>query len=186
MKRKPFIYAMTLLAVVGISMSSCIGSFKLSGKVLSWNEQVSQHKFVNELVFLAFCIVPVYEITLLADAIVLNSIEFWGGTNPVSSNDLEKTIKGEKSEYLVKQKKDGYRIIDNKTGAKVDLVYDQATQSWAVMSKNKPVTFMSFVNENTVSMNLPNGKTMNVELSEAGVTAFKQAMMKNYSEISKN
>ncbi len=37
-----------------IAFTSCIGSFKLSNKVLSWNKQVSNSKFVNEVVFFCF------------------------------------------------------------------------------------------------------------------------------------
>ena len=47
--------------------SSCIGSFALSNKVLSWNQQIG-NKFVNEIVFFGFWILPVYEITIKDDA----------------------------------------------------------------------------------------------------------------------
>ena len=59
-----------------VLFSSCIGSFGLWNSLKDWNQGVS-NKFVNELIFLAFHIVPVYEIAYLADALVLNSIEFW-------------------------------------------------------------------------------------------------------------
>lgn len=65
-------------------ISSCIGSFGLWNSLKDWNQGVS-NKFVNELIFLAFHIVPVYEIAYLADALVLNSIEFWSGSNPTAS-----------------------------------------------------------------------------------------------------
>ena len=39
--------------------TSCIGSFKLTNKVLSWNHQIG-NKFVNELVFVGLWILPVY------------------------------------------------------------------------------------------------------------------------------
>ena len=58
-----------------IMFSSCIGSFGLWNNLKDWNQGVS-NKFVNELIFVAFHIVPVYEIAYLADALVLNSIEF--------------------------------------------------------------------------------------------------------------
>ena len=67
-----------------VLFSSCIGSFGLWNSLKDWNQGVS-NKFVNELIFLAFHIVPVYEIAYLADALVLNSIEFWSGSNPTAS-----------------------------------------------------------------------------------------------------
>ena len=85
--------------------SSCIGSFGLSNKVLSWNQQIS-NKFVNELVFIGFWILPVYEISMLADMLVLNSVEFWSGSNPVVAG--QKVVNGENGRYLVEWNKDGY------------------------------------------------------------------------------
>lgn len=49
-----------------IMFSSCIGSFGLWNNLKDWNQGVS-NKFVNELIFVAFHIVPVYEIAYLAD-----------------------------------------------------------------------------------------------------------------------
>jgi len=69
---------------LSLSLSACYGSFNLSKKLHRWNAKVSQDKFVQWLVFLGLVIVPVYEIALLADALVFNSVEFWTGDNPVS------------------------------------------------------------------------------------------------------
>ena len=62
--------------------SSCIGSFKLMNGLLSWNRSFD-NKLVNELVFVAFCIIPVYGVSILADTLVLNTIEFWSGSKGV-------------------------------------------------------------------------------------------------------
>jgi hypothetical protein len=40
-------------------------------------------KWVKWLVFLGLSIIPVYELFVLADALVLNSVEFWTGSNPI-------------------------------------------------------------------------------------------------------
>ena len=90
--------------------SSCIGSFGLWNTLKNWNENTG-NKFVNEIVFLAFHIIPVYEFAYLADIIVLNSIEFWTGSNPVAEVGNVKTIKGENGEYLVQTNENGYTII---------------------------------------------------------------------------
>ena len=92
-----------------IMFSSCIGSFGLWNNLKDWNQGVS-NKFVNELIFVAFHIVPVYEIAYLADALVLNSIEFWSGSNPTASIGEVKEVKGENGEYLVKTNTDGYTM----------------------------------------------------------------------------
>ena len=79
--------------------SSCIGSFGLWSNLKDWNQGLG-NKFVNEIVFLAFHVVPVYEVAYLADVLVLNSIEFWSGSNPVAEVGSIKTVKGENGEYL--------------------------------------------------------------------------------------
>ena len=84
MKRKYLSVALILTVAASISLSSCIGSFQLTNKVLAWNQQVGD-KFVNELVFFAFWILPVYEITGIADLLVINSIEFWSGKPALSA-----------------------------------------------------------------------------------------------------
>lgn len=91
-----------------VLFSSCIGSFGLWNSLKDWNQGVS-NKFVNELIFLAFHIVPVYEIAYLADALVLNSIEFWSGSNPTASIGEVKQCK-EKWRILGKTNENGYTI----------------------------------------------------------------------------
>jgi hypothetical protein len=79
MKKLKFSAACLILSG-SIICSSCIGSFGLWSSLKDWNNNIG-NKFVNEIVFLAFHIVPVYEVAYLADVIVLNSIEFWSGSN---------------------------------------------------------------------------------------------------------
>jgi len=67
-----------------VAQVGCIGSFRLTGSLLSWNKQLS-NKFVNELVFVGLAVMPVYFFSLMGDAFVFNTIEFWGGRNPISS-----------------------------------------------------------------------------------------------------
>ena len=92
MKKNKLNMVVAIALCVSLGLSSCIGSFKLTNKVLGWNEGVG-NKFVNELVFIAFHIIPVYELTVVADILVLNSIEFWSGENLVSQSTKE--VKGE-------------------------------------------------------------------------------------------
>ena len=49
-----------LLLSASLVLSSCIGSFQLTNKVKDWNDGVGD-KWINEVVFLAFHIIPVYE-----------------------------------------------------------------------------------------------------------------------------
>ncbi len=81
MRKKHLAIAVVVALSASMMMQSCIGSFALYNKVKTWNEHVGD-KFVNEIVFVAFWILPVYELSFVADLFILNSIEIWSGTNP--------------------------------------------------------------------------------------------------------
>lgn len=158
-----------------IMFSSCIGSFSLFNKVRDWNEGITDNKFINELLFLAMWIVPVYEISMLADIWVLNSIEFWTGDNPVANAGEVKRIKGEKGEYLVKTNVDGYTIT-NEAGDELNLKFDKDAQSWNLMNGNEAIELLTINADGTVNMNMQNGTYMQVSLDAAGMTAARQAV----------
>lgn len=71
-----FSCVLLLLAATG-----CIGSFELTSGVHDWNMQVGDSRWVREGLFLLLVIVPVYELCLLGDALLFNTIEFWSGDN---------------------------------------------------------------------------------------------------------
>jgi len=74
-----------LTAALGLTLLtvSCYGPFNATRRVHEWNGQVG-NTWVNEGVFLAFVILPVYSLASMGDALIFNTIEFWGGTNPVT------------------------------------------------------------------------------------------------------
>jgi len=79
------IVASVLIVVLMISTVGCYGSFELTKKVYKWNGTIGD-KWINEVAFLGLNIVPVYGIAAFIDALILNSIEFWTGKNPVTSS----------------------------------------------------------------------------------------------------
>ena len=82
--------ATAILVAAGMLLSGCYGPFHLTRKVHAWNGTVGD-KWVNEIVFLVCAWLPVYGIATLADAVIFNTIEFWGGQNPVASLDGPRT-----------------------------------------------------------------------------------------------
>jgi len=74
-----------LIATMAVMSVGCYGSFALTKKVYNWNGSLG-NKWVVELVFLACYVVPVYGIAGFIDTVILNSLEFWTGTNPMTSN----------------------------------------------------------------------------------------------------
>lgn len=173
MKRKSFTLLVAATLGCSILFSSCIGSFNLTNKLLSWNHGIGG-KFVNELVFVAFWIIPVYEISTLADVLVINSIEFWSGKNAVADTGKVKSVETENGVYAIETKKDGYHIQKEGEQNGVDLVFNEKDQTWSVKSGEYQNKLMRFDGDGRVVMYLPDGNEMDVELSQAGVLAFKQ------------
>jgi hypothetical protein len=63
--------------------AGCYGSFSAFSRLKSWNQRASNEPWANEVIFLILNVVPVYGVTLLADAILFNSLAFWTGDNPM-------------------------------------------------------------------------------------------------------
>lgn len=169
MKKFKISVAALLLAAGSFFFSSCIGSFALTNRVLSWNKSIGP-KFLNELVFVAFWIVPVYEVTGLADMLILNSIEFWDGQNPVSAS--VKAVDTEHGRYLIACDGKGYTITHEPTGRKTRLDYTPETKTWSVELNGEKCPFMTFVDDNHVKMITPEGDMRLVELSQEGLMAY--------------
>lgn len=171
MKRK-FITVALVMALLGGVSTSCIGSFALSNKLLSWNKSVSS-KFVNEVVFIAFWIVPVYEVSMLADVLVINSIEFWSGSNPVSAS--KKVVDGENGRYIVESDDKGYKVSTEDGLMSMRLNYDDSDRSWSVETADgQEYTLFNYVDDTHVTVPTADGKTMEVELSADGLMAYRQ------------
>lgn len=172
--RKHFLSVSVVIALGGSMLfTSCIGNFALTNKLLSWNKQIG-NKFVNELVFFCFWLLPVYEVTALADVVVLNSIEFWSGTNPIAQG--KSVIDGKDGRYLVECDGKGYTITSENDGSVVRLDFDNADKSWSITANDETVKFMTMVDDNHVKMLSPNGGFETVELSDAGLMAYKNSV----------
>lgn len=74
--------------------SGCMGSFSLTKKIYGWNEKATGERWVNEIIFLVGLIVPVYSLSLLADGIIFNSIQWWTGSNPVADAGSQQRVYG--------------------------------------------------------------------------------------------
>jgi len=178
MKRKFKVLAMSSMLACSVLFSSCIGSFSLFHKVLSWNQSVGD-KWVNELVFLACNIVPIYPIAFFIDSVVLNTIEFWTGENPVANTEV-KTVEGKDGLYTVETNKEGHKITKQETGETVYFHFNEAEKTWSVEANETVTLLMTVVDDQHVTMHLPNGSEMQVSLDKAGVLAFRQVVMENY------
>jgi len=171
MKKRYFTVGAVLLCAGSLLFSSCIGSFALTNKLLSWNKQVGS-KFVNELVFVAFWILPVYEVSALADILVINSIEFWSGSNPVAQGRT--VIDGQDGRYLVDCDGKGYTITSENDGSQVRLDFETDSKTWNVTVDGTTHELMTFIDDTHVRMPSPDGQSVVVELNQDGLWAYQQ------------
>ncbi|MDO5569904.1 MAG: DUF3332 domain-containing protein [Bacteroidales bacterium] len=154
--------------------SSCIGPFRVTTSMWEWNKSIGD-KFLNEVVFLALHIVPVYEVVYLADVLIFNTIDFWGG-NAFAMNE---TIKTDNANYKIASNDNGYTITNLDNEKSLDLVFEKETKTWSIDINGESTKLMTLIDDSNVKMYLPDGKTMDVELSQAGFTAFKQVIEGN-------
>jgi len=90
----PFVLVLT------VGLAGCYGPFNLTKKLYKWNGSAYADKWATEGVFLGCAIVQVYTFAALGDAIIFNSIEFWGGKNPVQARNIKSIRIGEDQAVL--------------------------------------------------------------------------------------
>ena len=178
MKKFNLKMAATVMVCGAFLFSSCIGSFGLHSKLVNWNQGIG-NKFVNELVYLAFNIIPVYGVCYLADALVINSIEFWSGSNPMASVGDVKKVKGENGNYLVETLENCYSITKEGETVSMELIYDKNLNTWNVVTDGISTELLQMNNNGTAQITLPNGEDLTVTLDAQGVAVARQATMIN-------
>ena len=155
------------MVAISIMFSSCIGSFQLTSKLKNFNDGIGS-KWVNELVFVAFCIVPVYELSALADVLVLNSIEFWSGKKTLADAGETKIIKNSKGQDIeVKTLENGYALNDGTNT--MNLVFDEKEQIWSAEYEDQVMNLIRLVDENNAQLFLKNGEVMDITLNADGI-----------------
>lgn len=92
-------------AATAVAFSTgCFGSFALTRKLWHFNDTTTREKGLKELLFLVLVIVPVYQLAALGDALIFNTVEFWGGKNPIT------TMKDGERDVVVRRTPEGLRI----------------------------------------------------------------------------
>ena len=170
MKRRYLTICVATAVALSMTLSTCIGFFGLTSSVMKWNNQIGS-KFLNELVFFAFWVLPVYEVTALADVLVINSIEFWSGRNPLTAS--EKVVDTDHGRYLIACDGKGYTVTHQPTGQSFRLDFIEQTQTWALNHDGQMLPIMTFLDDNTVKMIAPEGDMRVVRLSEQSVAEYK-------------
>ena len=177
MKRRFSVMATAIVLSSSILFSSCIGSFGLFNKLLTWNKQLGDN-WTNEVVFVLLNIVLAYPIAWVIDAVVLNSIEFWTGTNP-SADVQTKQIKTEDGLYTIKTDANGHQIQKEGSDEIVEFRFNQEENSWSLEAMGQTTPLLKFTENNQAEVYLADGTTMTISVDQAGAFALKQATEKN-------
>ena len=176
--KKTFKFTALLLAAT-IMFSSCIGSFQLTNKMEQINENIGD-KWVNELVFAACCILPVYEICLFVDAIVFNSIEFWTGKKALANKGEKKIVKNNEGKNVeITAMENGYNLTDGVSA--MNLVFDEETQIWSAEYNNQTTNLIKIVDDNNAQLFLLDGSVMDVTLDAEGINMARMYMNNSFA-----
>lgn len=173
--KKVNLKAVAVLLASSFLYSSCIGSFSLFNKYAKWQCNMTGSKFVNAIV--GFILMPIVgSITLFVDAVVLNTIEFWSGSNPVTANigKTQKVIGEDGLEYAVKTLKDGYQVTAP-DGTVTLFSHNAADDSWQMTVGGETHKLFRFAKDGKSIIATVNGQEQAFTLDQNGIEAAKQA-----------
>ncbi len=76
--------ALACILSLGILFSGCLGPNNLHDSIRNWNAELAEQDWLNETIFIGLNIVLVYPLAYLGDILVLNTIDYWSGENPIN------------------------------------------------------------------------------------------------------
>ena len=154
--------------------SSCIGSFSLFNKYEKWQCNMTSNKYVNGIVGLILQPI-VGGVCLFVDSVVLNTIEFWTGSNPMALNKIQ-TVKGQDGRYYaVKTLKNGYEV-KTPNGEVTLFTHDSNTEAWSISQNGVTKEIIRFNADGTIQATLQSGEKMTVSNDEAGMIQVREAV----------
>jgi hypothetical protein len=72
---KTTLAAVALTAALATTSAACYGSYSAFHKVHAWNGEVTSNKWSKSAVHLALWIIPVYELAIVGDFLIFNTVE---------------------------------------------------------------------------------------------------------------
>lgn len=149
--------------------TSCLGRFAAFNGLREWNQNVTDSKFLNNLIFWGLWILPVYEIFVVGDLFIFNVLQFWTGNNPASMKEGEKEIQyveneGNKYKMTATLNRLQIEVVDGpKTGEKVDLVYRPHEKSWNAIKPDGEIIPLSSFKDGFYIVHTPDGTDLKID-----------------------
>lgn len=162
------------LLMGSVVYSSCIGSFSLFNKYAKWQCNMTGNKYVNGIV--GFFLMPIVgTLTVFIDMIILNTIEFWSGSNPVQANiGTTRQVMGSDGRcYAVTTQADGYEI-KAPNGEVTLLKHDAQRDAWSVVRNGESQELFRYNQDGTITASV-NGKDMTFTTDENGLYQARMA-----------
>jgi len=168
--------------------TSCLGSFSAFNNLKDWNTGLTSSKYLDNLIFWALNIVPVYGIFMLGDVIIFNVIEFWSGSNPIAMKDGEIETQliqkdGVAYEMTATKNRLAVKVLDGeRMGERFDLVFSPSEKSWSLIKQDGEIIKLAKMEDGLVTYYLPKGQTITLDQNtprEDGLAVIQNAMFKN-------
>ena len=144
--------------------SSCIGSFSLFNSYAKWQCNMTGNKFINAIV--GFILMPIVgSVCLFVDSVVLNTIEFWTGDNPMHANiGKTKQVLGSDGRYY----------------AVTTLKDDKQQNIWSLEQNGKTTELFRFNQDGTITTLADKDMQLTVKPDEAGLYQVRTAVGGGY------
>lgn len=157
---------LVLISFAFVSMEGCYGSFSLTKKWHSWNGSFG-NKFVKEIVFIASNIIPIYGICILVDAVLLNTIEFWTGSNPLAmapgESETQVVTNGEGDSFRITATMNRFDVVQltgKNAGHESSLVYEPDSATWFMENSVERIALAQQKTPDVVSLLDAEGNTV--------------------------
>jgi hypothetical protein len=152
-----------------LAASGCFGKFGATNALYDWNTEVSDNKWLRWLVFLVLAILPVYGLFILADVLVLNTIEFFTDDNPVSGGHVKRELPDGHSVTSTRtQDPDVVRHEVRKDGKLIRVAYVKRTgdELWLLDEQRRPLSRVRRLPDGSVELIDGDGRPLSVVTPE--------------------
>lgn len=149
--------------------TNCYGGYVLTRKAHNWNGTLGD-KWVKSIVNVLF--IFVYPVTGFIDFFILNTLEFWSGSNPLAMKDGEvetQIVHNDGKEYHITATKNQFEVREvaaGKLGNPVYLTFSADESAWYMKANGKSLKVSEAINlaEGQVKLFHPDGKYVEVKL----------------------
>jgi len=166
---KPILTIVLVLSLL-VGLFGCYGNMTLTKKLYKWNGSLGNDIKVN-VVFWVMSLVGIYEVSLFVDIVVLNTIEYWTGSNPLAMLEGSESIRiveqdGKTFEITTAKNKILIKETTNQAnGEIIEVTYDEALATW-YLTKGQETKKIATMDGNNLNLIYPDGNTMSIALAQ--------------------